>query len=160
MELLISIAYHIFYIFLVQGLLYLFYASQLEKEVVNRFIAKQLYKAISKNQDVKNLVHVILPFIRLPQTCIHYENNHWKDFLLMFLLIAFLIVVICSLFVNILSPETPIVMIAMWNLGIFAGIAIVEFFFFKHTVVNYSEVSLRDILEAIRTAIKESTIKN
>lgn len=160
MELFVSIVYHVFYIFLVQGLLYLLYASQLEKDVVNHFIARRLYKAISKNPEVRDLVQVVLPFIRLPQTCINYENNHWKDFLLMFLGVSFLLLVICSLIVYIIAPETPIALIALWNLGIFAGIAVVEFIFFKKIVIKYSEISLRDILEAIRSAIKEAPLKN
>lgn len=154
MELFISIVFHVFYIFLVQGMLYFFYASQLEKDMINGFISKQLYKSISKNPEVKDLVTVILPYIRLPQTCIGYDNEHWRNFVLLFLMVTFLLVIICSLIVHIVSPDTPIIAIAIWNLGIFACIAIVEFIFFKEVIMKYSEVSLKHILETIREAIK------
>jgi hypothetical protein len=71
-------------------------------------------------------------------------------------MVTFLLVVICSLIVYIVSPDTPIMAIALWNLGIFAGIAIVEFIFFKQVILKYSEVSLKSILETIRDAIKAS----
>lgn len=154
MELLISIVYHVFYIFLVQGLLYLFYASQLEKTVVNNFIADKLYDAISQSPDLKALAQVVLPLVRFPQTCITYDNANWRHFLYMFLIIAFLVTLTMSLIMYILTPEVPILHIAMWNLAIFAIIAVVEFIFFKSVIMNYSEVSIKDILDTINAALQ------
>lgn len=154
MELLVSVVFHVFYIFLVQGLLYLLYAAQLEKNVVNHFIATQLRRKITESREVRDLAIVILPFLRFPQTCTDYDNAHWRNFLLMFLTIAFLIVVIITLIIYHLAPETPILQIALWNLGIFAGIGVIEVIFFKTIVMKYSEVSLKDILETIQSALK------
>lgn len=160
MELIVSVAYHVFYIFIVQGLLYLLYAAQLEKDIVNHFIATQLRRKITESPEMRDLARIILPFLRFPQTCTDYDNHHWRNFLLMFLAMAFLCVVIISLLIYIVAPETPIMNIALWNLGIFAGIAVVEFIFFKTTVLKYSEVSLKDILETIQRALKTDPSKN
>lgn len=160
MELIISVAYHVFYIFVVQGLLYLLYAAQLEKDIVNQFIATQIRRKITESPEMRDLARIVLPFIRFPQTCTDYDNHHWRNFLLMFLALAFLCVVVVSLLVYIAAPETPIVDIALWNLGIFVGIGFIELIFFKTTVLKYSEVSLKDILETIQHALKTDPSKN
>lgn len=154
MELIVSIVYHVFYIFLVQSLLYVTYAAEVEKKAINNLIANGLKKQITITPEVRDLFRVVLPLMRLPQTCIEYDNTHWRNFLWMFLSIAFLCVVIASLLVYIASPDTPIMMIALWNLGIFFFVGIVELMFFKSIVLKYSEVSMRDILETIRNALK------
>lgn len=154
MEIVTAVAFHVFYVFVVQGLLYLFYAAQIEKDVVNNFIATQMRRKLTETDDLRDLARVVLPFIRLPQTCTDYENKHWRQFLVMFLVIMLLSVVIISLIVHIVAPETPILTIAFWNLGIFAGIAVIEYLFFKNIVIKYSEVSLKDILETIQVAIR------
>lgn len=159
MELVISIVYHVFYIFLVQSLMYVAYAAEVEKRAINNLIANAIKKQIATTPEMRDLFRVILPLLRLPQTCIGYDNLHWKNFLWMFLLISFLIVVIISLLVYMTAPETPIMDIALWNLAIFFFVGIVEFMFFKTIVLKYSEVSMRDILETIRMALKTDPTK-
>ncbi len=154
MELVISIAYHVFYIFLVQSLMYVAYAAEVEKRAINNLIANALRKQINMTPEMRDLFRVVLPLLRLPQTCIGYDNYHWKNFLWMFLLISFLIVVIISMFVHMVAPDVPIINIAAWNLAIFFFVGIVEVMFFKTIVLKYSEVSMRDILETIRLALK------
>lgn len=160
MELFVSIVYHVFYILLVQGLLYIFYASHVEKELVNKFIALQIAKKLNQDPSVRDLARVVLPLLRFPQTCVHYENKHWRESLWMFLVLAFLVVVVVSLGVNMVAPEVPVIGLAVWNLAIFVIIGVFEFFFFKQVVLKYSEVSLKDMLETIRLALQTDPQKN